>query len=82
VLAAVEKVLRTFSTDENLRFSRVLRTRDRIPAIQQAVYPQPAHAEATDSELGPDDIIVRYRGDEVIGLTILHASSRSRVNGK
>jgi hypothetical protein len=38
--------------------------------------------EATDSELGPDDIIVRYRGDEVIGLTILHASRRSRVNGK
>ena len=38
--------------------------------------------EATDSELGPDDIIVRYRGEEIIGLTILHASSRSRVNGK
>ena len=26
-------------------------------------------------------IIVRYRGDEVIGLTILHASRRARVNG-
>lgn len=35
-------------------------------------------AEATDSELGPDDIVVRYRGDEVIGLTILHASRRIR----
>ena len=39
-------------------------------------------AEATDSELGPDDIIVRYRGEEIIGLTILHASRRSRINGK
>ena len=29
------------STTENLRFSRELRSRDRIPAIQQAVYPQP-----------------------------------------
>jgi len=38
-------------------------------------------AEATDSELGPDDIVVRYRGDEVVGLTILHASRRTRVNG-
>lgn len=38
--------------------------------------------EATDSELGADDVIVRYRGDEVIGPTILHASRRSRVNGK
>ncbi len=37
--------------------------------------------EATDSELGPDDIIVRYRGEEIIGLTILHASRRSRING-
>jgi hypothetical protein len=34
----VKKVLRTFSTDENLRFSRTLRVRDRIPAIPQAVY--------------------------------------------
>ncbi|MGH2589094.1 MAG: DUF2283 domain-containing protein [Dehalococcoidia bacterium] len=31
---------------------------------------------ATDSELTEDDIIVRYEGDEVVGLTILHASSR------
>ena len=39
-------------------------------------------AEAHDSELGPDDVIVRNRGDEVIGLTILHASRRARVNRK
>ena len=31
---------------------------------------------ATDSELTDDDIIVRFDGDDVIGLTILHASSR------
>jgi hypothetical protein len=39
-------------------------------------------AEATDSELGPDDIIVRYRGDELIRLTVIHASRRSRRRGK
>lgn len=33
-------------------------------------------ARATDSELTDDDVIVRYEGDEVIGLTILHASKR------
>ncbi|MDQ3082332.1 MAG: DUF2283 domain-containing protein [Gemmatimonadota bacterium] len=33
-------------------------------------------AVATDSELTDDDIIVRYRGDDVIGFTILHASTR------
>ena len=33
-------------------------------------------SEATDSELTDDDIIIRYEGDEIIGLTILHASKR------
>lgn len=33
-------------------------------------------AVATDSELTDDDVIVRYRGDEVIGFTVLHASTR------
>ena len=71
---------------------------DAIPAVLQAphrsmqcTYDEPADviymnfepgAEATDSELGPDDIIVRYRGEEIIGLTILRASRRSRVNGR
>lgn len=31
---------------------------------------------ATDSELTDDDIIIRYEGKDVIGLTILHASQR------
>ena len=35
---------------------------------------KPAHA--TDSELTEDDILIRYDGEEVIGLTVLHASER------
>ena len=31
---------------------------------------------ATDSELTEDDVVIRYEGEEVIGLTILHASQR------
>jgi uncharacterized protein YuzE len=31
---------------------------------------------ATDSELTDDDVIIRYEGEEIIGLTILHASRR------
>ena len=38
-----EKSSGRFSTDENLQFSRTPRVRDRIPAIPQAVFPQPAH---------------------------------------
>ncbi len=37
-------------------------------------FKKPAHA--TDSELTADDIILRYEGADVIGLTILHASQR------
>jgi uncharacterized protein YuzE len=31
---------------------------------------------ATDSEMTEDDVIIRYERDEIIGLTILHASRR------
>lgn len=37
-------------------------------------FKKPSHA--TDSELTEDDIIVRYEGETVVGLTILHASKR------
>ena len=37
-------------------------------------FKKPCHA--TDSELTDDDVIIRYEGDTVVGLTILHASKR------
>lgn len=37
-------------------------------------FKKPSHA--TDSEITDDDIIIRYEGKEVIGLTILHMSKR------
>ena len=40
--------------------------------VHFAPHPRPA----TDSELTDDDIIVRYDGEEIIGITILHASQR------
>ncbi len=35
---------------------------------------------ATDSELTDNDIVIRYEGEEVIGLTILHVGQRSPFN--
>jgi len=35
-------------------------------------------AVATDSELTDDDVIIRYEGDEIIGLTVLHANNRTK----
>jgi uncharacterized protein YuzE len=37
-------------------------------------FKKPSHA--SDSELTDDDVIIRYEGDTVVGLTILHASTR------
>lgn len=37
-------------------------------------FKKPSHA--TNSELTADDVIIRYEADEIIGLTILHASQR------
>ncbi len=37
-------------------------------------FKKPSHA--TDSELTDDDMILRYEGDSLIGITILHASQR------
>ena len=36
-----------------------------VEAIRDSLLDSP-NAEATDSELGPDDIIVRYRGDDAM----------------
>jgi uncharacterized protein YuzE len=33
-------------------------------------------ARATDSELTDEDVIIRYENGEVIGLTVLHPSTR------
>jgi len=37
-------------------------------------FKKPSHA--TDSEITDDDIIIRYEGENIVGLTILHASTR------
>ncbi len=37
-------------------------------------FKKPSHA--TDSELTDDDVIIRYEGETIVGLTILHASQR------
>jgi uncharacterized protein YuzE len=33
-------------------------------------------AVATDSEITNDDLIIRYEGEAVVGITVLHASKR------
>ncbi len=37
-------------------------------------FKKPSHAD--DSELTDDDIIIRYEGEEVIGITVMNAAKR------
>lgn len=47
---------------------------DREADVLYINFKKPSHA--TDSELTDDDVIIRYENSEIIGLTILHASTR------
>lgn len=47
---------------------------DQVADTLYVNFKKPSHA--TDSELTDQDVIVRYEGDKVIGMTILHASHR------
>ena len=47
---------------------------DREADVVYINFKKPSYA--TDSELRDDDVILRYEGDDLVGLTILHASRR------
>jgi uncharacterized protein YuzE len=47
---------------------------DREADVVYINFKKPSHA--TDSELTDEDVILRYEGDDLVGLTILHASQR------
>jgi uncharacterized protein YuzE len=47
---------------------------DREADVVYVNFRKPSHA--TDSELTDEDVILRYEGEELVGMTILHASRR------
>ena len=50
---------------------------DREADVLYINFKKPSHA--TDSEITNDDVIVRYEGNEIVGLTILHLSKREHI---
>ena len=55
-------------------FQRLWSSYDREADVLYLSFKKPSHAD--DSVLTDDDVIVRYEGTEVVGITILHASQR------
>jgi len=73
----------TVTIDEYLRLAPAVRNSphsylwssyDAEADVLYVNFKKPSHA--TDSEMTDDDVIIRYEGDEIIGITVLHASKR------
>lgn len=58
----------------NIPFKHIWSSYDEEADVLYLNFKKPSHAD--DSELTDDDIIVRYEKEELIGITILHASKR------
>lgn len=58
----------------NIPFTNVWSSYDKEADVLYMNFKKPAVAD--DSELTDDNIIIRYEGEEVIGITILNASKR------
>jgi len=62
----------------NIPFSNVWTNYDKEADVLYMNFKK--HAVADDSELTDDNIIIRYEGEEIIGITILNASKRTNLN--
>lgn len=71
---AIEEYLRLLPSLKQTRQGSLWMSYDTEADVLYVNFKKPSYA--TDSELTDDDVIIRYEGEEVIGLTILHASQR------
>ncbi len=58
----------------NIPFKRIWYSYDEEADVLYLNFKKPSHAD--DSELTDEDIIIRYEKEEIVGVTILHASKR------
>ena len=73
-VAAIEEYLKLVPALRQSPQGYLWSSYDREADVLYINFKKPSHA--TDSELTDDDVIIRYEGDDVVGLTILHASKR------
>lgn len=75
-MVAVEEYLKVLPAIQQTPGRAVWLSYDAEADVLYINFRQPSQAD--DSELTPDDIVIRYAGDEIIGYTVLHASRRFR----
>lgn len=72
--AALQELGRTAPHAANLPVDKVWLDYDREADVLYVGFRRPQ--EATDSELLDNRVLIRYRGEDVVGVTILDASKR------
>ncbi|TFG05777.1 MAG: DUF2283 domain-containing protein [Promethearchaeota archaeon] len=70
----VEKILNLVPNLLEIPHSRIWTTYDKEMDVFYINFKKPSHAD--DSELTENDIIIRYKNKEIIGISVLNASKR------
>ena len=70
----VEEILKLTPQLLSIPFKRVWFSYDEESDVLYLNFKKPSRAD--DSELTDNDIIIRYENEEIIGITVLHASTR------
>jgi len=73
-LAEIEDYLRLIPRVKNSPKQTVWLSYDAEADVLYINFKKPSRA--ADSELSEDDVITRFEGEEVVGITVLHASKR------
>jgi len=75
-MAAVEvkKILNLVPELLEVPYSRIWTSYDKEADVLYINFKKPSHAD--DSEITDDDIIIRYQKGEIVGITILNASTK------
>lgn len=70
----VQEILKLTPQLLSIPFKRVWFSYDEESDVLYLNFKKPSRAD--DSELTDNDIIIRYENEEIIGVTVLHASTR------
>ena len=70
----VQEILKLTPQLLSIPFKRIWYSYDEESDVLYLNFKKPSRAD--DSELTDNDIIIRYENEEIIGVTVLHASTR------
>ncbi len=71
----IEEILSLTPQLLSIPFKRIWYSYDEEADVLYLNFKKPSRAD--DSELTDDDVIIRYEGEEIVGVTILNASKRA-----